>query len=502
MKKLLFIATFVFSSICACANNIQITNVRVLRDSVTIKFDISWENSWRSNTLKNWDAAWVFFKYKAVDGIWYHLTSNIFGNFVAPSGFTIEYANDGPLGVPGVFLYRSSVGSGTSTLLNVEVAISNDIATGIYDIKAYAVEMVYVPAASFYIGDGISTNSYNDGSGFPNQVYTFATSVTDPIATPSTNIYVNVSPVGTSAFYCMKYELSQGGYRDFLNTLTFAQQQLHTAVIPSSIAGTYALSNSFRNHLRIKTTGVSPNLPAVYGCDANNNGIFDEADDGETVACNFLNWADHARYLMWAGLRPLTELEYEKAARGIQLPVAGEYAWGNTNIAALIYTLSNPNGSNELVSNATLSPLGNANYNVTYPNAPFSGPLRNGIFATATSNRISSGASFYGIMELSGNLMERVITTANTQGRLFDGGHGNGYLTNNSTLSTWPAYNSTLQYVSPTNNATGLIYRGGGFNNIASFLRISDRAVTNLITDNNNVRVSTVGVRGCRSEPL
>ncbi len=29
----------------------------------TIKFNISWDYGWRSNTLNNWDAAWVFFKY-------------------------------------------------------------------------------------------------------------------------------------------------------------------------------------------------------------------------------------------------------------------------------------------------------------------------------------------------------------------------------------------------------------------------------------------------------
>ena len=34
-------------------------------------------------------------------------------------------------------------------------------------------------------------------------------------------------PNDYNAFYCMKYELSQGGYRDFLNCLTYTQQAIH-----------------------------------------------------------------------------------------------------------------------------------------------------------------------------------------------------------------------------------------------------------------------------------
>ena len=47
----------------AWANNLVVTNLAVsVRDTLTaeIKFDIVWENSWRSSS--NHDAAWVFFK--------------------------------------------------------------------------------------------------------------------------------------------------------------------------------------------------------------------------------------------------------------------------------------------------------------------------------------------------------------------------------------------------------------------------------------------------------
>jgi formylglycine-generating enzyme required for sulfatase activity len=496
-KKLLFITAIIFASINVRANNIQITNVSVVRANNSIKFDVSWDNGWRSSTLNNWDAAWVFFKYKESNGRWRPLNLTNTGNNI-PSGFSSSIATNAPIiaGI-GAFLYRSAVGSGTTIITNVELGILPIYASGVYDIKAFAIEMVYIPAAPFYANDGISTNGYTSAFGEP--VNNGITNINDPIGGFLFSLGSTSFPYGYNAFYCMKYELSQGGYRDFLNTLSFSEQQLHTAVAPSSAAGSYALSTTNRSNIRIKASGISPNTPAEYGCDANGNSIYDEVPDGEYIACNFLNWPDHARYLGWAGLRPLTELEYEKAARGIQLPVAGEFAWGNTQIpiSASIYVLTNPNQNNEVVSNGTTTPVGNANFTVTYPNAPYSGPLRNGIFATATSNRITSGASFFGVMEMSGNLWERVITTANTNGRNFDGYHGNGELVTGS-FATWPGYDAAANYITGTVAATGLIYRGGSWNTGASFLRVSDRAGL-LVNDANNVRANDVGARGCRT---
>jgi hypothetical protein len=38
-----------------------------------ITFDIKWENSWRTRgSPHNWDAAWVFIKYKVGNGEWRH----------------------------------------------------------------------------------------------------------------------------------------------------------------------------------------------------------------------------------------------------------------------------------------------------------------------------------------------------------------------------------------------------------------------------------------------
>lgn len=511
MKKLIFILAILLLANFSNANNIQVTNVSVVTASNTIRFTVSWNNSWRSSTLNNWDAAWVFLKYYNPLGLdWEPVYFTNAGNLI-PAGYTATMGSTGGSNI-GVFLYRSASGSGTSTITNMELGIPAQQATGIYDIKVFAIEMVYVPQGSFYLGDGLSgTGRYGGNSGLavPGFNQGAGTSgIYDPLTSPAGFLagLPAAFPNGYNDFYSMKYELSQGGYRDFLNSLTYTQQLSRTAVLPTSPTGTSALSSVNRNYLEIKTPGIASTTPAVYGCDADNNNIYDETTDGEWVACNLLTWADHAAYLTWAGLRPLTEMEYEKACRGIQVPVAGEYAWGNTNIASgpPYYILTNPSQASEIVSNASASPTGNANWNGIYPSAPFNGPFRNGVFATAISNRISSGGSFYGIMEMSGNLNERVITSATSQGQSFNGLEGNGVINANGHAtgnSTWPGYTSVTSSIDGTTNATGLILRGGGWGSLFTELKTSNRAVGFLIIDPNNIRNVVWGIRGGRIAP-
>ena len=104
-------------------------------------------------------------------------------------------------------------------------------------------------------------------------------------------------PKGYGGFYCMKYEISQGEYADFLSTLTATQ-----------VSDLYASVTTYRYSI----TGSTGSYSATY----------------PYLACNYLNWQDLAAYLDWTGLRPMTELEFEKACRGPLIPVANEYAWG------------------------------------------------------------------------------------------------------------------------------------------------------------------------------
>lgn len=65
-------ALFISSS--AFANNVTVSNMALTgqdasNDYVLIEFDVSWENSWRTSSApNNWDAVWVFVKYKVGSG--------------------------------------------------------------------------------------------------------------------------------------------------------------------------------------------------------------------------------------------------------------------------------------------------------------------------------------------------------------------------------------------------------------------------------------------------
>jgi formylglycine-generating enzyme required for sulfatase activity len=231
--------------------------------------------------------------------------------------------------------------------------------------------------------------------------------------------------------------------------------------------------------------------PAVYGCNLNGNSTYNETDDGEWIACNWLSWMDGCAYVDWAGLRPMTELEYEKACRGDQAPVANEYAWGDSTVAATAYTLSNTSAADEGIA---------TNYSITYGNASYSptdgninGPLRVGIFAASSTTRPQAGASYYGILEMSGNLWERTVTIGDADGRGFTGVHGNGRLSTNghANQTNWPGLIS-----SEVTGAGGSGFRGGSWARQVAFAWVSDRFSAALT---GATRVNHFGFRGVRT---
>ena len=184
----------------------------------------------------------------------------------------------------------------------------------------------------------------------------------------------------------------------------------------------------------------------------------------------------------------MTELEFEKACRGTGSTVANEYAWGTTGIASGWYTLNNSGENTEVVSSGYDVTNGNALYLSTNTLPTIEGPLRVGIFAGTTGNtgRVTSGATYYGIMEMSGNLWEICVTVGNSTGRTFTGTHGNGVLATNGNAdaTTWPdIYNA------------GSSLRGGGINSGTSLLPVSDRSVATTGSGNG----SNVGGRGVRT---
>ena len=487
MKPILvFMLSVVLTS--AFSNNVRVTNVSTITTTTytQVEFDLSWDNSWRiSAGPSNWDAVWVIIKYKT-GGQWRHLNLTGLNNAIG-AGYTLTVPSD----LKGAFIYRSADGTGNVTLTDLRLGVQ--VIPGSFDIKMIGIEMVQVPGGDFYIGDGDgtleSTNSFHLGvnngyvpitSALRNNIRTDVNAYDDTqlegisigidgdggLDSNGDNIIDNPDfPTGYQSFYCMKYEISQGAYRDFLNTLSYTQQVFAISPDvppPNSAIGTMAFQ--YGPSIEIATPGVAISVPAVFGTDADADNIFDETTDGEWQVMNELSWQTLCAYLDWAALRPMTELEFEKACRGPGLPIYGEYAWGNTNIFSTNYTLSNLGLSSEAPSNAS-AVLGNALYSQTWA---LYGPytmIRNGGFANATTGRTQSGSAFYGAMEMSGTVWERAVTVGNVEGRSYTGIPGNGELNSagNADVNFWPG------------SGAGSGFRGGSFFNSANILSVSNR---------------------------
>lgn len=464
------------------ANNVQITGTSVTGN--TISFNISWENSWYASAAPaNWDAVWVFVKYQDCNTkLWNHVNLNTSGHSVG-SPLQVNTVSDNK----GVFLRRSAVGGGN--ISSTAVSLSMNLPAGTYNYKVYGVEMVNIPQGDFQIGDTSSYYTYNSIS-INNTAQTSGLTAAAIQASYSAAVPATF-PMGYNSFYCMKYEISVEQYADFLNSLTFDQQKNRVEMDPISATGTYAMYSGstlqYRCGLSIVTPGSNGAIPAVFGSDAT-PGTPNSPNDGQNIAMNILSWFDVAAYLDWAALRPMTELEYEKVCRGPQTRISGEYAWGSTQVTYVNSgDLNNAFEANEM-SSATVN-NGMCAYGLNSASSAY-GPIRVGALATGSSGRLSSGAAYYGVMEMSGNVWETVIGTYYANGTAYNGTMGDGTLTATgfANQSTWPTSNTS-------NNGVGI--RGGSWINLPPFICTSDRY--NIINSNGYLtRSYAVGGRGVR----
>ena len=474
-SRIAFAIVFLFA-IKSNANNLIITGTSVSGSDVT--FNISWSNSWNASLAPaNWDAVWVFVKYQDCNTrLWNHanLSTNS-GDHTAGSPLQVDTVTDGR----GVFIRRSAVGGGN--ISPTSITLKMNIPAGTYNYKVFGIEMVNIPQGDFQIGDGASTGTYNSitiNSAAQSGGLTAATVGGSSAAVPATY------PMGFNSFYCMKYEVSQEQYVEFLNSLTYDQQRARTTMDPISAAGTYPIYNAFyyRTGIRIITPGNNNTVPAVYACDAT-PGVENNSNDGQNIPMTNLSWADLAAYLDWAALRPMTEFEFEKVCRGPLARVASEYAWGTTAIVAVNSNqLTNPLQPTEVYSGTAANGL--CSYGLGSAAVSF-GPLRCGIFATSSSGRASSGASYYGAMEMSGSVRERVVAT-NAAGVTYNGTLGDGTITalGEANQASWPS----------STTAVGIGARGGNWVSVATEARVSDRSAVATEPD----RVYVNGGRGVR----
>jgi len=293
--------------------------------TATIAFNISWEGSWRHEG--NHDAAWVFFKVRAEgpstglgagSSEWQHVrlaadkTMNPTG-YRAGSGTPLDLiVPDGADGFTGLFVRRAEYGVGKVAATNVTVLWDLPAAKGItkdtkVEVRAFGIEMVFIPEGPFVLGGGTATYHFYMYTNDTEQTLPYL--VTGPGAIPTGRkpgrLWASQAlqpedggeipaafPNGYAAIYCMKKCITGVQYADFLNTLPPAlAESLHPpkAQIACAKTGT---------NITYKTT-------------IDGDGPFNSGG---------MAWSNGASFAAWAGLRPMSELEYEKITRGPRMP--------------------------------------------------------------------------------------------------------------------------------------------------------------------------------------
>ena len=397
----------------------------------------------------------------------------------------------------GVFLYRDTDKRGPMKLEGVRLRTSLAQEGEALKVWVGALEMVHIPAGDFHLGDpqgaegppscfhragaeAGSDQSYIVRSEDELQVgeapgeltWNNANQMGQPANVPAP------FPKGHQAYYVTKHLITQGEYSDFINHLKGNQITIRFA---------YGGQGDYR-YTVFKT------WKAARVCTR------------EERAANWVSWADASAYMWWAGLRPLTELEWEKAARGPAPPVANEYAWGSTTLVQSLVILGDE----------TDHPIVQGNCNIGNALQPFhggdggQGPVPDDAFRASRYQcaaeavhlsmaseetftwREETGGSYYEVMGLSGNLWEYVISAGIEQGRAFVGDHGQGELDKAGGPdgeNSWPGH---------TNLGVG--YRGGSWYTKVSSGRVADRCFGSGLIGFYD-RGHDTGIRAARTAP-
>jgi formylglycine-generating enzyme required for sulfatase activity len=466
------------------ANNLRFGTIKC--DASGLHTTVAWDHSWNLTTgPANHDAVWVFAKIRS-SGEWQHVrfSPNPDAHHCSNPGLTLEPGTFSE----GILIKNTGNGAGHIATASLDLAWEQPLGSGMYEVQLFGIEMAYIPEGPFWLGDGVSNFTLYDSATHQPYFVISEDAIPEGILASGggkgpTGELPAAYPKGYGGFYLMKYEISQSQYVDFLNTLTYSQQAARTESSPASAVGTLVMIGNTpnRNAIVIDWAGTASHVPAHYACDLD-GGSMNGDQDGTHRACNWLDWEDVAAYLDWAALRPITELEYEKASRGPSAPTPHEFAWG-TDSAVDANTPQYDGTANETVTETATATAGLGSHGY----AGVHGPLRGGFGASATSDRLQAGAGYYGHMELSGNLWELCVSTR-LDGLNFLRTYGDGTLSDSgdANVATWPS-------------PTGVGYRGGAWNSgvIPGFrdLAVSDRFYIDWTAD---FRRNTTGGRGAR----
>jgi formylglycine-generating enzyme required for sulfatase activity len=436
------LSLFLFVQINAIGNNIQITNLTYNENNNSLNFDISWDNAFYVDD--SWsDHVYIFAKYKNANGnSWERVLFELVGHSDDNVDMQFWIASNSPI-IDGKRLgmqayHTSSFTSGTQGgNCTAILADNNDFFHPSF--KVFGIEMIKISniGNDYYIGDGTSEFRYHVGNDTTQSYFwesgsdaTVGNGVDDINTTHPDGI-----PVATIDFTkfktpnnIMKYEISQIQYVEFLNCLnrTAQNNRVGTDITGTDITDVFVctetetVANYTRNGIRCDAT-LPNGGPITFYCDFNGNGVPNEYDDGQNIAMNYLSGQDLFAYLDWAGLLPLNELEYELLCRGEFASVPNEYAWGTSGYTNVIINSGPTNGSPEETINGAP---------VNGPAKNSQSPMRCGAAATATTNRLTSGASAYGLMELSGNVAELVLALRSVDSYTSSLSNGDGTIDN------------------------------------------------------------------------
>ena len=458
--------------------------------SGSAQLTLSWRHSWRDapgSPRGNHDGVWLFAKHQDSAGRWQPLR---IAQAAAGEGYALERPQDGL----GVFLFRARAGAGD---VRATVSLQWEPA-GAQRIRVHAWPVVHVPEGPFQLGDGAASTPGRFHAGDdPARPYTVTAAPIElapragalwadasrtplPAGAPGPSPWDGTTatlpaafPTGYRAFWIQRYEVTQGQYADFLDTLS-----------PEQAAARAPDSADFR--------GSGRPLPDNYRYTlAVQDGRWRAAQPGWSM--NWLSWSDGAALADWAGLRPMTELEFEKAARGRAPAVPGEYAWGTTRIVA-IRGFDGVDGSG---SERALPADANTSWSPGTQDRPLLGPYGAGLLADRAT-REGRGESYWGVADLSGNLVEMAVSVGVSSGRSFVPRHGDGRINDagEADVAEWPR----IQTRARPFGDFGFGYRGGDFYNPERDLRTSSR---NVATFGGTRRLFGLGFRAVRgASPL
>jgi len=319
----------------ARADGLKVENVSVApRDGKTalVTFDVAWSNAYRFGRFH--DAAWIFFKVRTDEKSGWQPLRLLADRVVNPAGYSsgegtpLEFVvPSGADGFVGMFVRLAKDGRGEVAARKVTavVDLNTEHRTLNTSLRAFGIEMAYVGEGPFFLGSGgTELNSFyaytDDGEGAPTPPYRVTSAGPIPTGRQKGKLWARgIAPVdmgeipaafpnGYAGFYTMKMPyFTQAMVAGFLNTLTAAQ----------------AKGRWYPNYqgVAIKRVGEASNH--VYTASA------------PEESCPWLSWTDGALVAAWAGLRPMTELEFEKAVRGADYPSPNDIGlsyWGLSDI--------------------------------------------------------------------------------------------------------------------------------------------------------------------------